>query len=212
MLRLGLDAAQPAEAGKPSEIPVAAPVAGTVIERTAAPGLAVDKDASLFVVASLRRVWVIADIYEKDLGQIESRGEVEVRSDAYPGAAFKGRLALVEPSLNETARVAHARIVLENPDGRLRPGLFVTAAIPMTGAPGAAIAIPVEALQKINGATAVFVESAPGEYALRPVEAGREGEGKVEITQGLAQGEQVVVAGAFTLKSELLKGTLGGDE
>jgi cobalt-zinc-cadmium efflux system membrane fusion protein len=99
--------------------------------------------------------------------------------------------------------------VLDNPDGKLHPGLFVTAAIPTTGAASEAIAVPVEALQKISGETAVFVEKGPGEYELRPVEAGREGEGRIEILRGLAEGDKVVVAGAFTLKSELLKGTLG---
>lgn len=212
LARLGIDPSQPIETGRPSEVPVRSPIAGTVIERTAAPGLTVDKDAALFVVASLQQVWAIADVYEKDLGQIEKKGAVAVRSDAYPDAEFRGRLALVEPTLDETARVAHVRIVLDNSDGRLRPGLFVTVAIPTIAAPGQAIAVPVAALQKINGETAVFVEKGAGAYELRPVEAGREGEGKVEITRGLVEGDQVVIAGAFTLKSELLKGTLGGEE
>jgi cobalt-zinc-cadmium efflux system membrane fusion protein len=209
--RLGIDASLTPGSGRPSEIPITAPIAGKVIERTATPGLSVDKDASLFVVAELSRVWVVVDVYEKDLGSLEAGGDVEVRTDAWPGVLFKGRLALVEPALDDATRVVHARVVLENPGERLRPGLLVTAALPAKGAASAALSIPLDAVQKINGVTAVFVEKAAGAYELRPVDTGRENGGRIEIVQGLEAGERVVVHGAFILKSELLKGSLGGE-
>jgi cobalt-zinc-cadmium efflux system membrane fusion protein len=217
LVRLGIEpaaatsAAQPAE--NPAELTVTAPLSGVVLERNISPGLLVEKDAPLFAIAELSRVWAVADVYEKDLGQLQESGEVEVKTDAYPGEVFTGRIALVEPALDEASRTAHVRVVLDNRAGRLRPGLFVTVAIPLAGASDLeATAVPEAALQKISGVPAVFVESAPGHFELRPVEIGREAHGMVEIRHGLRDGERVAAAGAFVLKSELLKGAIEGEE
>jgi cobalt-zinc-cadmium efflux system membrane fusion protein len=120
---------------------------------------------------------------------------------------------MVEPALDEAARTAHVRVVLENPDGKLRPGLFVTVAVPLRGASEVeAMAIPAGALQKISGLSAVFVELGPGRFELRPVDIGREAHGFVEVRHGLELGEKVVSEGAFVLKSELLKGSIEGED
>jgi cobalt-zinc-cadmium efflux system membrane fusion protein len=192
---------------------VTAPLSGKVIERSISPGLLVDRDAALFSVADLAHVWAVADVYEKDLGQVQEQGEVEVRTDAYPGEVFIGRIALLEPALDEASRSAHIRVLLDNPSERLRPGLFVIVAVPVHGASEEeATAVPAEALQKISGLPVVFVESGPGRFELRPVETGREAHGMVEIRHGLREGEKVVIQGAFILKSELLKGTIEGED
>jgi cobalt-zinc-cadmium efflux system membrane fusion protein len=212
--RLGLDANGPGlNPDLPSQFSVTAPMSGVVLERTISPGLLVEKEASLFSIADLSRVWAIADVYEKDLGEVREEGEVEVRTDAYPGEVFTGRIALIEPSLDEASRTAHVRVILDNPSGKLRPGLFVTVAVPLRGASEIeATAIPAEAIQKIAGLPAVFVEKEPGHFELRPVETGREAHGMVEIRHGLKEGERIVAQGAFILKSELLKGTIEGEE
>lgn len=212
--RLGLDPdSAAADSELPSQFSVAAPLSGVVLERAISPGLLVEKDASLFMIADLSRVWALADVYEKDLGQIREEGEVEVRTDAYPAEVFTGRIALIEPALDEASRTAHVRIVLDNRRSKLRPGLFVTVAVPLRGASEIeATAVPAEAVQKISGLPAVFVQTEPGRFELRPVETGREAHGMVEIRHGLHDGEQVVAEGAFTLKSELLKGTIEGEE
>jgi cobalt-zinc-cadmium efflux system membrane fusion protein len=214
--RLGLDPRTAAAPGKPSEIRVTSPLAGTVLEKSVSPGLLVDKDVPLFLVAALDRVWAVMDVYEKDLGRVQVPGEAEVRSDAYPLAVFKGRLTLVEPAIDEGTRTAHARVVLDNRGGRLKPGLTVTADLPVHEGSGAAareaVAVPADAVQKLSGMTAVFVEKEEGHYALTPVEVGDESGGLVEIRKGLAKGDRVVVSGAFVLKSELLKKSLAGEE
>jgi RND family efflux transporter MFP subunit len=175
--------------------------------------LLVEREAALFEIADLSTVWAVADVYEKDLGKVEEEGSVEVRTDAYPDTAFPGRIELIEPALDEESRTAHVRVALDNRSGRLRPGMFVTVAIPLRGAAELhALAVPAEAVQKISGMPAVFVEGEPGRYELRPVETGLEAHGTVEIRHGLEEGELVVVQGAFVLKSELLKGTIGGEE
>ncbi len=210
--RLGLDPAAATEVGRPAEIAVRAPLAGTVLERSISPGLLVEKGAPLFVVASLSPVWAVVDVYEKDLGGLSDRGTVEVKSDAQPGERFRGRLALIEPALDLASRVAHVRVILDNPAGKLRPGQFVTADLPLKAGPGApALSIPSDAVQRFSGVTAVFVEGEAGHYELRPIEVGRETQGAVEVRSGLEAGDKVVIRGAFLLKSELLKGSLGGE-
>jgi len=214
LVRLGLNPdSAGADSEHPSQFSVTAPLAGVVLERTISPGLLVEKDASLFTIANLSRVWAVTDVYEKDLGQIREEGEAEVRTDAYPGEVFTGRIALIEPAMDEASRTAHVRIVLDNRSGKLRPGLFVTAAVPLRGASEIeATAVPAEAVQNISGLPAVFVQMQPGRFELRPVETGREAHGMIEIRHGLQGGEQVVAEGAFILKSELLKGTIAGEE
>ena len=214
LARLGLNPDSAAgDSDLPSQFSVPSPLAGVVLERAVSPGLLVEKDAALFTIADLSRVWAVADVYEKDLGQIREEGDVEVGTDAYPGEVFTGQIALIEPALDESSRTAHVRIVLDNRSGKLRPGLFVTVAVPLRGASEIeATAVSAEAIQKISGLPAVFVESQPGRFEVRPVETGREAHGMVEIRHGLQDGEKVVVRGAFVLKSELLKGTIEGEE
>lgn len=214
LLRLGLDPERPAPGPEGlAEFPVLAPMSGVVLERSVSPGLLVEREAALFEIADLSQVWAVVDVYQKDLGQVQERGEVEVHTEAYPGAVFEGRIALIEPTLDEASRTAHVRVVLENRSGKLRPGLFVTVAMPLRGASEVeAAAVPDDAVQKLSGLPAVFVELEPGLYELRPVETGREAHGMVEVRHGLEEGEKVVARGAFVLKSELLKGTIGGEE
>src|SRR5262249_8169066 len=129
--RLGLDPKDATASGKPSETRVVSPLAGTVLERSVTPGLLVEKDAALFTVAGLDRVWAVMDVYEKDLGRLQVPGDAEVRSDAYPGEVFAGRLVLVEPAIDEGTRTAHARVVIDNKARKLKPGLTVTADLPV---------------------------------------------------------------------------------
>jgi cobalt-zinc-cadmium efflux system membrane fusion protein len=214
LARLGLDLESLTRETSPmAAFPITAPLSGVVLSRSVSPGLLVEKDGALFEIADLATVWAVVDVYERDLGLIEQQGDVEVRTDAYTGTMFTGRIALVEPALDEASRTAHVRVVLDNSPGKLRPGMFVTVAVPLRGAPGVeTLAVPAGAVQKIAGLTAVFVEKKPGLYELRPVETGLEAHGIVEIRTGLKEGETIVTTGAFLLKSELLKGSIAGEE
>lgn len=214
LARLGLDPDRLAQDSPTmTAFPIAAPLTGIVLSRAVSPGLLVERDSALFEVAALETVWAVADVYEKDLGLIQESGEVEVRTDAHAGMSFAGRIALIEPALDEASRTAHVRVVLDNRAGRFRPGMFVTVAVPLRGTPEIeATAVPADAIQTIGGLAAVFVETEPGRYALRPVDKGLEAHGMVEVRHGLQEGDRVVVGGAFILKSELLKGTIGGEE
>ena len=214
LARLGLVPAGLEETFRqPVAFPITAPLSGTILGRTVSPGLLVEKDAALFEIADLATVWAVVDVYEKDLGLVQEQGDVEVQTDAYADTKFSGRIALIEPSLDEASRTAHVRVVLDNRPGRLRPGMFVTVALPLRDASNTeAVSVPSAAVQKIAGLPAVFVEREPGRYELQPVETGLEAHGMVEIRDGLKGGERVVTAGAFILKSELLKDSIAGEE
>lgn len=205
--RLALD-----PAGDEARLIVMAPLAGTVLEVSAVEGALVEKDAPLAVVADLSQVWALVETAENEAPQVEQSSVVEVRCDAFAGRVFPGRIALVEPALGESTGRVRVRVVLDNSSGTLRPGLFVTADLPLSGLATEATAVPSEAVQRIFGVTAVFAETAPGTFELRPVETGREGGGKVEVRRGLRDGDRIAVRGAFSLKTELLKSSLASEE
>jgi len=144
-------------------------------------------------------------VYQRDLARVGAGMPVRIVfghgiSDA------TGLISFVSPSLDERTRTATARIVLDNPAGLWRPGMFVTGHISTTTSP-TALVLPRSALQDIEGQSAVFVEH-EGAFEVRPVQIGRETEAAVEITAGLKPGERVVVRNGFTLKAEMNRGAL----
>lgn len=190
------------------------PIAGVVLEMNARLGQTVSADDTLFVVGETDRVWLVLDVYERDLDRVHEGDEVRVHTVAYPDRVFPGHVARLSAIVNRERRVATATVVLENSDGALRPGMSATARIIAVGAgavadAGLAVLVPRGAVQSVDGQTLVFVERGPGRFQIRAVERGADIEGDVEITRGLRPGEPVVVAGAFVLKSELLRAQMG---
>jgi membrane fusion protein, heavy metal efflux system len=214
LIRLGLDPENTGIGpGSRGEFLVVAPMAGVVLKRSVSPGLLIQREEVLFEIAELSQVWAVVDVYEKDLGEVREQGEVKLHAEAYKDLTFIGQITLIEPALDEAGRTAHVRVVLDNHEGKLRPGMFVTAAVPLRGATEVeATAVPDDSIQKISGLTAVFVAVGPTQFELRPVEVGREAHGMIEIRHGLKEGERVVAKGAFVLKSEFLKGSIEGEE
>ncbi len=185
-----------------------APIGGSIVETNVVRGNAIKAGDDLFKIANLSRVWVNVDVYEKDIARVSRGDRVEVRLSPYPGAVFSGRLSLVSEVVDEKKRTVRARAEIDNKDGRLRPGMF--AEVSILGAPeGIGVAmIPDTAVQNVQGEPAAFVERGRGVFELRHVRLGEEREGLVSVTEGLREGERVVVQGSFILKAEFLKGTL----
>ena len=182
------------------------PFSGTIIEKHLTLGENVGTDTAAFTIADLSSVWADLQVYQKDLPDL--RPEQAVRIDAGHGIEpVSGKLAWVSPRLDPTTRTARARVVLANPDGSLRPGLFVMARVTV-GRSAAAVVVPRSALQTFEGRTVVFVSTARG-LEPQPVETGRQNETEVEILSGLAPGRSFVSAGAFTVKAQLSKGAFG---
>ena len=185
--------------------PLAAPFTGTVIEKHITQGEALEADAEAFEVADLSSVWVNLSIYQQDMGLVEEGQEVEITSG---GHAERGTISYVRPIVGEDTRTALARVVLPNPHGRWRPGMFVSGSISVD-ATDVPVVVPKSALQTIGEETVVFVETAEG-FEPRPVEVAGENSNQVAIAGGLAAGDAYVASGGFALKSQLQKSEMSG--
>ena len=190
-----------------SEVSLSAPVSGNVISRTANPGEVIQSDKEILRIADLSSVWVMGQVYEKDLGKVVVGSGASITSDAYPGRIFRGRVSYVDPTLDPATRTAQARIELANPGQALKIGMFVNVAFAaLGGAESTTAVIPKSAVQNVNNQPVVFVETGtPNSYAMRPVKLGPEINGQYPVIEGLTVGERIVTDGSFLLRAEWLK-------
>jgi cobalt-zinc-cadmium efflux system membrane fusion protein len=194
-------------------LPVTAPFDGTVLERNLGLGAAVEPGQPLLLIGDTSRMWVITSLYERELATIlerQAQGEVRaaVEVPAYAGRTFPGRVDRVSGTLDEATRTARVRVVVENPQGLLRAGMFARVHLEEDGA-ARVPSLPEEAVLEDEGRAFVFVPALPPYFVRRPVTVGRTGNGWVEIAQGLTGGETVVTRGAFILKSDVLRSKMG---
>ncbi len=194
-----------------SELPVAAPVSGTVTERMVNNGEIISANKELYKVTNLGTVWVIAEVFEKDLAGVRVGSGASVTTDAYPGRVFRGQVTYIDPTLNETTRTAQARVELANPDGILKIGQYVNVAFGSLGmAEKTAPVVPLSAVQTIGSKSIVFLTTdQPTVFILRQVRLGKETDGKFIVLEGLNVGDTVVTSGSFLLRAEWLKTNSG---
>lgn len=215
LILLGLPAQRIAQLKSPaqvnSEVSLPAPVSGTVISRLVNPGEVITADKELIRVADLSSVWVIAQVYEKDLGKIRIGSGASVTSDAYPGRVFRGQVSYVDPVIDQTTRTAQVRVELANPGQVLKVGMFVNVALATIGGAEATVpVIPKIAVQNINNQQVVFVATKePNVFAMRPLRLGAEANGFFPVLEGLSSGERFVTDGSFLLRAEWLKSHAG---
>jgi cobalt-zinc-cadmium efflux system membrane fusion protein len=190
---------------------VASPIDGVVIERPVTLGEMVNPDKSLFLVMDTSEVWLLVDVFERDLGQVALGQNVSVNVTAYKEERFDGKVSYIGAVVEPRSRAVKVRIALPNPAGRLKPGMFARVSLADTkGDEHEHLFVPVEAVQRTEAGTIVFVPGDEGgEFVARPVKTGHEAGRSVAIESGLNPGEQVVVSGSFILKSELGKESLG---
>jgi cobalt-zinc-cadmium efflux system membrane fusion protein len=180
---------------------VTTPIDGTVIERNVALGQLLDGQNRAYVVADLGTLWVIANAYAKDVGRIRAGQPATVTLRSGSDESFPGRVTWTADVIDEKTRTLKVRVEVENPDRHLKPGMFVSVAVPVEVKTGV-IAVPPSAIQNQRGEAIVFVQEGDGQYARREVKLGARAADAVEIVSGLNEGEMVVVDGGFTLKSE----------
>lgn len=189
----------------PSQLALRAPVSGVVISRDAVIGQPVTPDRTLGSIADLSEVWFLAHVYEKDLGRVRLGATAAIELAAYPEKPFEGIVEYVGQQIDAASRSFTARIRVVNRDDLLRIGLFGTARI-ATGDGGGAptLVVPRPAVVEIGGQSVVFVRSGD-DFERRDVSLGTQSSDRVEVRSGVREGEQVVVEGAFAVKSALLK-------
>jgi cobalt-zinc-cadmium efflux system membrane fusion protein len=195
-----------------SRFPLLAPFAGTVVEKHVALGALLKPEDHPYTVADLSTLWVVLDIYEKDLNLIHVGAQARLMVDAYPGESFQGTITYISDLLDKTTRTAQARVEIANPDRKLKPGMFVMAVVTAT-MPNATevLAIPAAAVHRVREQPVAFVREAEGVFVPRQLKLGYAAGEYVEILEGLTEGEQVVTEGGFYLKSALLREEMGGE-
>ena len=187
--------------------PLKTQIDGVVIAKHITVGEPVSSDRDAFTVADLRDVWVDVSVYQNHLRDVQL-GQPALISAGHGLEEARGTISYVSPVVDEETRTAIARVVLPNPGSVWRPGLFVTARIAVERVE-VPVAVPLTALELVEGKTVVFVEGEHG-FAARPVTLGRRDQTSVEVPAGLAPGERYVAKGGFTLKAELARGEMRG--
>lgn len=193
---------------------VSAPFAGVVTAANVAPGDAVDTERELFTIADLSTVWIVGDVYQKDIASVRQGQSAQISTEAYPGETFTGRISNVSDVLDPSTRTAKVRVEVPNPGRRLKLQMFVTMQIP-TADQRSTLVVPAVAVQQIDDDTVVFVQTGDDDtFQKRTVRTGGEVGGVISILEGLKSGERVVTQGAFMLKSKLKAGSIEaeGDE
>jgi cobalt-zinc-cadmium efflux system membrane fusion protein len=183
--------------------PLEAALDGVVIDRDVVAGEAVTRERTAFVIADLRRVWVEISVYPQATALVHVGREVVLRTAG--GAESRGEVSYLAPVVDPVTRTVSARIVMPNPDGRWRPGLFVTAVV--TDELPAAVVVPAAALQSFEGRDVLFVVE-DDHFVARPVVVGRRGRTRIEIAAGLSPSERYATREAFRVKAELGKGAV----
>ncbi len=181
---------------------IKAPFDGQVIKKHLAPGEWVKEDAEMFVVADLSTVWAEVIVYSNDLGSVQLGQKALVKADS-PGLEGEGIVSFVEPIVGEESRTARARVVIPNPEGKWRPGLFARVRLVLEETP-AAVTIRPEALQDYGNKSVVFVYY-DDRFEARPVELGSSDGNLIEVRKGLEPGERYATRNSFILKAELGK-------
>ena len=182
---------------------IRAPFAGVIIRMAAAPGDVVEGGTDLFSIADLSTVYIVAQVYEKDLGQVRVGQPASITVDSYPGQRFTGRVASISDLIDPQSRTAAVRCQVANPGARLKLDMLASVQFP-TSTKRAALSVPADAVQTIDQKQVVFVRTSASKFSVRHVETGSSSGGRIEITRGVKEGEPVVSKGAFAVKSVLL--------
>jgi membrane fusion protein, copper/silver efflux system len=194
----------------PTSIEWTSPRDGIVLERNAIEGMRVQPGGVMFRIADHAVVWALIDVAERDLGAISIGQPVTVKARSFPGREFTGKLDVIYPEINKETRTARVRVDLPNPDFALLHDMYVDAEID-TGSGEPLLSIPESAVLDTGSRQAVLVDKGQGRFEPREVKLGHHGAGYVEVREGVAEGEPVVVSANFLIDAESnLKAALKG--
>jgi len=196
------------------QLALTSPLGGVVIEQNAVRGQLVETTDTLYRIADLSRVWVWCDVYEADLAALHDRTAsgvgvpAQVRSGAFGQVVFHGTLDLIGSQLDRQTRTVKVRVVVDNSERRLKPGMFVRIAVGLDG-DREVLRVPATAVLSDAGQTFVFAKLTDDLWIRRDVTTGPAQDGFVEVQVGLTDGDVVASRGAFMFKSEILKEKMG---
>ena len=183
-------------------ITLRAPADGVVLEKPSLEGMRFTAGEPLFKMGDLSTVWVIADVFEQDLGAVQPGQTAQVTVSAFPGRVFEGRIDFIYPTLARETRSARVRIVLPNKDRSLRADMYATVEV-MGGVDAEPkLAVPESAVLNNGTRQAVLVERAEGRFEPREIRIGAKADGYYEVLEGLQPDERVVIGGNFLIDAE----------
>ena len=184
-----------------------APVSGVILEKMALRGMRVMAGQTLFKIADLSTVWVEAEVYETDLGQVRTGARASVTVQAYPDRSFNGRVTYIYPSVTAQTRTVRVRIALPNAEAILKPNMLAT--VTLQTPQSNALVVPNDAIVDTGTQQLVFVAEGDGRFTPRDVRIGRRTPGAVEVVSGVKEGDEVAASATFFLDSESqLRGAL----
>jgi Cu(I)/Ag(I) efflux system membrane fusion protein len=198
-----------------SQMAIRSPLSGTVLELNVVEGQYVSADTPLYTVADLSRVWVLADLYEMDLGRVHVGDRATFQADGLTDREFSGRIEFVSPIVSSETRTVKARLALDNSAGLLRPGMYGRVVLgargPAASSLGDGLVVPTEAIVNTGELSYVFLAHGGGRFEPRRVRTGRSDAGRVAVLSGLAEGDSVVASASFLIDSESrLKAAIAG--
>ena len=192
-----------AAVGKPmrSEIPVLAPIAGEAVERLVGPGQVIQAGTTqVFTISNRSSVWVLANVYQKDMPYVRVGNPVTISTDGYPDTEFHGRISYIAAALDPNTRTLQARIEVKNTEGRLKKDMYVTATV-QAGTIADALSVPNAAvLRDAENQPFVYAMTGNNQFARRPVTVGETAGGQIQVTSGLAAGDRIVGDGSLFLQ------------
>jgi len=178
-----------------------APAGGTVVEKRVVEGMQAQPGMTLMEIVDLSGLWLQVDVPEQDLGWVDVGTRAVVRLESQPGTELTGRVEYVYDTLDPATRTGTARVAVANPGRRIKPGMYATAAL--FGAPSEARpTVPSEAVIRTGDEAVVILALGDGRFRPQPVTLGEEGDGTVQILDGLSGDERVVTSAQFLIDSE----------
>ena len=197
---LGIDPQEAVkDGGLRSLVPVRSPMAGTLIERNLTPGQFVQADSTaLLTIADLSTVWVLVDVFERDIHLVRVGQKVQVVAAAYPDRRFAASVERISDRVDPDSRTLKVRLLVLNPNGLLKPEMFITSSLDLSGG-GAAMSVPAGAVFTEDGKSYVFAAITDRRFERRLVVAVPDAEGRLRVTSGLRAGERIVTNGAMLL-------------
>ena len=179
---------------------VIASMDGVVLDRKITLGQVIQPADTIFEIADLTHLWLLADVPEQNAGRLQEGQLVEASIGALPNLTLRGKLAFISHTVNPETRTVRVRMELPNPRARYKPAMLAT--MLLKEHTEKRTVVPIAAVVREENVEHLFVQRAPGTFVLRPVSLGDEFDGRRVLLDGLQPGEQIVTAGAFHLNNE----------
>ena len=183
-----------------AQIPLLAPIGGEVVERLVSPGQVMQAGTTqAFTISDMSTVWVMANIYQGDLAYVKDGDQATITTDSYP-EKFSGKISFISPALDPNTRTLQARIVVDNPGGKLKKDMYCVATV-TAGTISNAIAVPDSSiLRDDENQPFVYVATSSNQFGRRQVDIGQSENGQTRILKGLSPGDKVAANGSLFLQ------------